>query len=97
MANLIAINFDIWPLLKFDFDAFFIKLDPLFWLSFISLGTGIAVIYIAKKYSNEESGIKLSYVWFLFLYWLLFAYWWLVAGFYKMTKRKIIWGRKVIQ
>lgn len=93
IMNLIAINFDIWPLLRFDFDTFFINLDPLFLLSIISLATGIGVIYLAKKYSNEDSKIKLSYVWFLFLYWLIFAYWWIVAGVYKATNRKVMWGK----
>ena len=94
--NLIAINFDIWPLLRFKFDAFFINLNPLFWLSLLSLSTGIAVIHLAKKYSNEESKIKLSYVWFLFAYWLIFAYWWIIACFYKLANKKIAWGKKVI-
>ena len=93
VINLIAINFDIRPLLRFDFDMFFFNLDPLFWISIISLATGIAVVCIAKRYSKEEGNIKLSYAWFLFLYWLIFAYWWLVAGYSKVANRKSVWGK----
>ncbi len=96
ILNLIAINFDIRPLLRLDFDMFFLNLDALFWISILSLGTGILVIHLAKKHSKEEGSIKFSYVWFLFAYWLIFAYWWLVAGYCKVTNRRIIWGKKAV-
>ncbi len=92
--NLYAINFDIWPLLKFKFDAFFFNLEPLVLISMLSLMTGIVVISIAKKYSEEKEGIKLSYVFFLFIYSLIFAYWWVIAGVSKVRGKKIKWGVK---
>jgi len=93
IVNLIAINFDIWPLLKFNWDWFFFNLEPLVLISMFSLAVGILVIYIAKRYSNEKDGIKLSYVFFLAAYSLIFAYWSLISGISKVRKQKITWGK----
>ena len=94
--NLIAINFDILPLLKIKLDLFFLNMDPLFILALISLGTGLVVLYLAKQHSQEQSNVKFSYVLYLLFYWVIFAYWWALAGYAKATKKKIAWGKKNI-
>ena len=93
IINLRAINFDILPWLKLKIDLFFLSTGPLFFLALIALCTGLVVIYLAKKDSQEKNTIKLSYVLYLLVYWVIFAYWWILAGYYKMTKKQIRWGR----
>ncbi len=92
--DLIALNFDIRPFISFKPDLFFINLEPIIILTFISLGVGIATIYIAKKFSNEKSNIKASYVLYLLAYGVIFAFWWVAAGISKIAKSKVNWGKK---
>jgi len=94
LLDLIAINFDITPFLKLRFDTFFLNLDPIMILTFISLAVGIATICLAKKFSNEKASIKASYALYLIAYGLMFAFWWVVAGVTKVTKSKVSWGKK---
>lgn len=96
ISNYIAIRFDIWPLLKIDLDFFKLNLSPLMVLSIISIIIGITIILLAKKWSNEKPSMKFSYILYIFVYWFIFAYWWVVAGIYKITKKKIVWGKKVV-
>lgn len=93
LINLQAINFDIWPWLKLKIDLFFINTGPLFILALIGLGSGLLVIYLAKRHSQEERNIKASYALYLFLYWIVFAYWWLSAGYCKLARKQVKWGK----
>ena len=83
--------------LKLKFDMFFFNLEPLVLISMFSLIVGIIVISIAKRYSKEKTGIKLSYVFFLFIYSLIFAYWWVVSGISKVRGKSIKWGVKQLR
>lgn len=94
ILNLIAINFDFKSLLHWNFDWFFVNVDPLVIIGSFALCMGIVVIWLAKHFSHERSQIKLSYVFFLFIYWMIFAYWWLVAGVTIARGKKIAWGRR---
>lgn len=96
MLNLLAINFDIKSLLHWKFDAFFINIDPLAIIGIIALGTGITIIYLAKRFSNEQLPVRVSYVFFLLLYWIIFAYWWLSAAATLVRGKKITWGKRTI-
>jgi cellulose synthase/poly-beta-1,6-N-acetylglucosamine synthase-like glycosyltransferase len=96
LANYLAINFDILPLLKFDLDFFKLNLSPLAVLSVVSLIIGITIIMIAKSWSKEKSNIKFSYLAYIIIYWFIFAYWWVAAGACKLTKQKIVWGKKIL-
>ncbi|MCX8146862.1 MAG: glycosyltransferase [Candidatus Woesearchaeota archaeon] len=96
ISNLVAINFDIWNLFKFNFDAFLIDLSPLSVLALVSLMVSVTMVYIAKRSSKENSRLAFSYVLFALLYLFAFAYWWIIAIICKITKRKIHWGKKEI-
>lgn len=96
LINLAAINFDILSLLKFNPDFFLVGTGPLMILAIISFLICITMIYIAKILSKEKQKIVLSCVYYMFIYWFVFAYWWILAGFSKVTKRKISWGKKAI-
>lgn len=96
VLNLMAVNFDIKSLLHWRFDAFFINMDPLVIIGVIALGTGITVIYLAKRFSDEQSPIRVSYVFFLLLYWMVFAYWWLAAAATLAHGKRITWGKRII-
>ncbi len=53
ILNLIAIRFDIWPLLKFQFDTFYLHADALMMLSIIGFIIGLITLYLAKKHSKR--------------------------------------------
>lgn len=97
ISNYFAIKFDIWPMLKFDFDFFKLNLSPLVILSVVSLIIGVTIITLAKRWSNEKPNVKVSYILYLILYWFVFAYWWVAAGIYKITKKKIVWGKNEVE
>lgn len=92
--DLLAINFDIWPLLKLEFKPFFLNVDPLMVLSIISLTIATMIIYLARKYSKEQSRWTFSYFLYLVLYLPLYAFWWLLSSGYKLSGKSIAWGRK---
>lgn len=94
ILNLMAINFDLKSLLHWNFDWFFVNVDPLVIIGSFALCTGIVVIWLAKHFSHERSQIKLSYVFFLFIYWMIFAYWWIVAVATLARGKKITWERR---
>lgn len=94
ISNWFAIDFDIWRLFKWDFDAFFINLNSIVILAFIALIIGIFIIVLAKILSKEKSHIKLSYLFYLVFYWFLYGIWWFLAGVYKLVGKKIYWGHK---
>lgn len=96
VLNLMAVNFDLKSLLHWRFDAFFINIDPLAIIGVIALGAGITAIYLAKRFSNEQSSVKASYVFFLLLYWIIFAYWWLVAAATLVRGKRITWGKRTV-
>lgn len=90
--NLYAINFDILPWLRFQFDPFFITLDSLTALAIIALASGIFVVWLAKKHSGDQHSISSKYVLYLLVYWVVFAVWWCIAFQAKAFKKRIVWG-----
>lgn len=94
--NYTAINFDIWNLFDFKFDFFYINLSPLFFISIITISCAILIIYMAKRISKEKKKIKVYYLLYFFFYWILFGFWWLIAGIYKLTGKRVVWGQKTL-
>jgi cellulose synthase/poly-beta-1,6-N-acetylglucosamine synthase-like glycosyltransferase len=90
--NLSSVGFDVAPFLKnASLDASFIDFNPLRLLAIFSLFLGLTIVLIAKKYSNEDYKVGLSYFVYIGIYWLLFAFWWVVAISIKLFNRKIAW------
>ena len=93
VLDLIAIHFDIFPLLNFKFKPFFFDLGPLFVFSILSLIIGIGMVLIARRYSKDREPLKFSFLLHLFLYFPLYAFWWFLALVYKATGRRVSWGK----
>ena len=94
MLDLWAIHFDIWPLLNFKFDPFFINLDSLFILGILSLCIAITIIWIAKRDSKEPSKLSWNFAIYLVFYLFIYAFWWLLSGIYKAFNIPLGWGKK---
>ena len=94
--NWYYIGFDLSYLFDFHFDPFFINTQAIVFLSIISLVSSLMVISIAKKIAQEKGSIKISYVFYFFVYWLLFGLWWIVALYYKVTGKKIAWAGRMM-
>ena len=93
VQNLVAINFDILPWLRFHFDPFFISIDSLTILALIALCSGLLIIYLAKKYSRESGSVSVPYLFYLLVYWVVFAVWWCIALHAKVARKKVSWGK----
>ena len=92
VANMSSINFDLAPFLKWSMlGSLSISLNPLKALAIISIIMGVAVIWLTKKYSKEESEVFLSYPIYILLYWILFSFWWVIAISLKIFNKKIGW------
>lgn len=94
--NLKAINFDIIKFLTPRFDAFYLNLGTLTFLSIISLFFGIFVIYIAKRLSREKTKVRFFYLMYLAIYWMLFGFWWIVSFGYVFSRKRVVWGEKKV-
>lgn len=95
VLDLIAIRFDVWPLLKFRFDIFYLHLSGLAILSIIGLVTGITMLVLARRHSKDKDPVKVSFLLYLYVYLMLYAFWWLLSGLYKGMNWKLEWGKKV--
>lgn len=94
IKNLVAANFDFTNFLDIKLDLFFFDMSGTVILSLILLALGIIVISLTKKYSKEKQKVGLSYLTFILFYWVVFSYWWVLATLYKVSGRKIRWGKK---
>lgn len=95
-AQMIAVNFDFIPLLRFDFDAFFLNTTPFAIIGLITLVASVSSIIIARKYSRGDEKILWSYIAFMYTYFVLYPFWWMIAAYYKVANKKIKWGSKLL-
>lgn len=93
LLNYYQIKFDLLTLLDLKLDSFYLNISTVMFLSILSLIAGLAIVYFAKKISKEKTRIKFSYVFFLMIYWVLFGFWWIASGVYKLSGRKVKWGK----
>ncbi|RLG14394.1 MAG: hypothetical protein DRN66_02130 [Candidatus Nanohalarchaeota archaeon] len=91
--NWYYIGFDFQNLFTFNFNWFMFTFRPLIILTAVGFFLGIAIILISKKISNEKEHIKISYILYLVFYLFLFGLWWAIAIYYKITGKKIKWGK----
>jgi cellulose synthase/poly-beta-1,6-N-acetylglucosamine synthase-like glycosyltransferase len=94
-VNLYNVNFDVWHLLKINWDPFYIDQSPLMMIGIVSLAIGITMIYIAKRISKERQGLAWFYILFMFLYLPLYAYWWASAIKAKAFDKDTGWRGRV--
>ncbi len=95
LVNLYNVNFDVWRLLKFNLDPFYIDQSPLMLIGIVSVSIGITMIYLAKRMSNEKQGLAWCYMLFAVFYLPLYAYWWASAIKARVTDNDVGWrGRK---
>lgn len=94
-VNLYNVNFDIWKMIKFNWDFFYVNQSPLMVIGLVALLIGIIMIILAKKMSGEKQKIAFPYVLFILLYLPLYAYWWASAIHARAVNKKVAWrGRK---
>jgi cellulose synthase/poly-beta-1,6-N-acetylglucosamine synthase-like glycosyltransferase len=94
-VNLYNVNFDIWRMIKFKWDFFYVDQSPLMVIGIVALLIGILMILLAKRMSGEKQKIAVSYVIFMFLYLPLYTYWWASAIHARATNKNVVWrGRK---
>jgi cellulose synthase/poly-beta-1,6-N-acetylglucosamine synthase-like glycosyltransferase len=94
-VNLASVNFDIWRMLDFKWDRFYINQSPLMIIGLFALAIGIGMIYLAKRLSNEKQSLTWDYVLFIFLYLPLYVYWWGSAVHARLKNKDVGWrGRQ---
>jgi cellulose synthase/poly-beta-1,6-N-acetylglucosamine synthase-like glycosyltransferase len=79
---------------NWNFDTFFININSVAILGFISVLFGIIVILVAKYIAGERKNILVNYLWFLATYWLFFGVWWLAAIWMRISGTRIGWRHK---
>jgi cellulose synthase/poly-beta-1,6-N-acetylglucosamine synthase-like glycosyltransferase len=91
-----TINFNI--LSSFDFNLFLIERyifllfsDPLTFFAIAFFLVLILYMVFAKRHVKDHSKIKLSIIWFFFIYGILFAFWWTISFFYAILNKKTSW------
>ncbi|MBW2964611.1 glycosyltransferase [Candidatus Woesearchaeota archaeon] len=95
LVNLYSVNFDVWKLIKFNLDPFYINQSPLMLIGLVSLAIGLTMIYLAKRMSKEKQGLAWCYVLFVVLYMPLYAYWWASAIRARVSDKDVEWrGRE---
>lgn len=95
LVNLYNVNFDVWRLLEFKWDMFYLDQSPLMLIGLVALAIGVIMVYLAKRLSKEKQSLAWSYVLFMFLYLPLYAYWWASAIHAKMKGNDVGWrGRE---
>jgi cellulose synthase/poly-beta-1,6-N-acetylglucosamine synthase-like glycosyltransferase len=94
-VNLASVDFDIWRMLDFKWDMFYIDQSPLMMIGLCALIIGILMIWLAKRLSNEKQSLTWSYVIFMFLYLPLYTYWWASAIHARLKNKDVGWrGRQ---
>ncbi len=93
--NLYNVNFDIWRLLEFKWDLFYVNQGPLMIIGLAALTIGVSMIVLAKVMSKEKQNIAWNYVLFMILYLPLYAFWWVNAIHARLRNKEVAWrGRK---
>lgn len=92
--NLMAVDFDIWRMINFHFDSFYVNTTSVMVLSLVTLVISLFLIWLAKRMSEEKEPIKWSYCLFFLFYWLFFGYWWARAILAAVFRTKVRWGHK---
>ncbi len=94
-VNLYNVNFDIWRLIDFSWDPFYLNQSPLMIIGAVALSLGVTMVYLAKRLSNEKQSLAGSYVLFMILYLPLYAYWWASAIHARVSDKDVGWrGRQ---
>jgi cellulose synthase/poly-beta-1,6-N-acetylglucosamine synthase-like glycosyltransferase len=95
LKNLYQVHFDIWNLIHFNWDTFYIDRSPLMLIGLVALTIGILMVYLAKRMSKERQSLAYSYVLFMVLYLPLYAYWWASAIHARAKNKDVGWrGRE---
>lgn len=94
-VNLYNVDFDIWRLLKINWDWFYLNQSPLMMIGLVSLALSVTMIYLAKRMSKEKMPVAFNYLLFMVLYLPLYVYWWAHAAKARVQNKNVDWaGRK---
>jgi cellulose synthase/poly-beta-1,6-N-acetylglucosamine synthase-like glycosyltransferase len=89
-----AIEWDIWQMLDFNFDPFFISFNSTLILSFIVMGVSLYLLVLAKRVAGKSESIKYPYIVYVLTYWMLFGFWWAAAFYRTLTNNPTEWAHK---
>ena len=91
--NLLAIEFDFFPMFNPEFNWFFLNTSPFLFLGFWSLGAVLTVVILGKKLSLEENLAKKGILFYILFYIPLWFIWWLGVFYTICFKKKIVWKK----
>ena len=90
--DLLSINFDLFKLLSFRFDTFYLTPNMVTIVTILSLIVTILAVYIARRISEDKERIALSFLLSTIFYPFLFSMWWLISFIYKLLDKDIKWN-----
>ncbi len=91
LQNLIAVNFDLSQILKFNIDLFKINTNALLFLAAVGLFFSIMIFALGKTLSKEKGKMSSFYVFYLAFYWVLYGVWWTIVWVCKILGKKVKW------
>jgi cellulose synthase/poly-beta-1,6-N-acetylglucosamine synthase-like glycosyltransferase len=95
IINMYNVNFDIWKLIRFDWDWFYINQTPLALIGLTALMIGILMVVLAKALSKERMSLAFSYLLFMLFYLPLYAYWWAVSIRARVKDQDVAWKGRI--
>jgi cellulose synthase/poly-beta-1,6-N-acetylglucosamine synthase-like glycosyltransferase len=92
---LFATNFDIFGRLNLELDLFKLNLTPTFLIAFFATLNYLIFIILAHNVAMERKNpVKIAL--FILIYPLLYSLWWIRSIYYKITGKKIRWGKRLL-
>lgn len=92
LINLKSINFDIFKLINFKIDWFYLAPSTVVLVTILSLLIAIMAIYVARVISSDKEKIASRFLLSALFYAYLYTLWWLVSFAYKATGKKLTWS-----
>lgn len=93
---LIATNFDILGKLNFQIDLFNVNLGPRILIIALSFSAYLLLLFLSHRTAKERKiGLRKIFL-YVFLYPILLFFWWSKAIYYKISGKKIKWGKRLL-
>lgn len=91
-SNLLSINFDLFKIIPFKFDTFYLPPNMTTIIMSTTFTVTILAVYIARKISNDKEKVASPFFLSILLYAPLFALWWATSILYKISGKTIKWS-----
>ncbi|NJL44003.1 MAG: glycosyltransferase family 2 protein [Nitrosarchaeum sp.] len=93
LTNAFAVDFDIWRMFSWNWDAFFVTTKPAMLLAWTGFVVSVVLFLIARSLSGEKT-YRRSYIFFVGFYWILYGFWWMAAIVHKVLGMHVSWFSK---